>query len=482
MAQKSTQMQTSKTSGKKPGAGSEFLRQTAIFFCLGAIVLLGLWGVGELSPRALGGSLLGLAGLSVVAGFLVRGVFSSGAGGASLGPSDALGLKNFRTNLVNALQEPALFVSPDGRVDCANAAARKNFRFMGEAPFLSSIIRRPELLEAVSTATESRTQQTFSIVLLDDLDRHYACRATPIDMESGVGVLVTMHDLTEVKRAERARADFLANASHELRTPLTSLAGFIETMRGPAKDDHEAWDRFLEIMYGQAERMRRLINDLLSLSRIELNEHRRPETDADFAAVVSEAVDALEPLATEKGVTLNFEGLKTGVLVHGVRDELAQVAQNLIDNAVKYSEDGQTVTITVGSNLSRDEAVSLAGRGMVGASRMTISSSPSGTAQGYAVLRIEDEGPGIDRKFLPRLAERFYRVDPGRGLRRGTGLGLAIVKHIISRHRGDFLVESLVDAGTAFGVLLPMAPATQDIAQGVSPALTDIVEEVEIHD
>lgn len=437
-----------------------------IAFAFGFLVLLGLFLAGGLTGWGLGAGAAGLAALSLTAPLAER--FLSRSAEEHREAVEGGGSADLRKRLVEALDEPSLFVAPDGRVECANASARQRFRFVGESPILSAVVRRPELLEAVEEARRLRVRKSFSIVLLDDLDREYAGRATPIELSEGVGVLITMHDLTEVKRAERARADFLANASHELRTPLTSLAGFIETMRGPAKDDREAWDRFLEIMHGQADRMRRLINDLLSLSRIELNEHRRPDTDADMAAVVSEVVDALEPVAAEKGVKLEVSGQLNGVIVHGVRDELAQVAQNLIDNALKYSEEGGVVEVTISGGLSREEAVRLAGRGMPGAARMTISSSPSGEATAYAVLRVADEGPGIERKYLPRLAERFYRVDPGRGLRRGTGLGLAIVKHIITRHRGDFLVESLVDAGTAFGVLVPQAPA-----DGEAPATPD---------
>ena len=453
MADQGHQLKKTKADMRGIWSVGDKLNGYLVAYAIGVVVLGGLFLFGGLSGWAFWAGSAALGFLMLTGPAVERLVFSS----TDLAVPEHIENEQmkFRKRLVEALDEPALFTAPDGRVECANAAAKRRFRFVGEAPILSAVVRRPELLEAVESARATRTRRTFTIVLLDDLDREYACRATPIDTDDGVGVLITMHDLTEVKRVERARADFLANASHELRTPLTSLSGFIETMRGPAKDDREAWDRFLEIMHGQAERMRRLINDLLSLSRIEQNEHRRPDTDADMAAVVCEVVDALDPVAGDKGVSLEVLGEKTGVMVHGVRDELAQVAQNLIDNAVKYSEEGSTVEITIAGGLSRDEAVRLAGRGMTSAARMTISSSPAGTAKSYAVLRIADEGPGIDRKYLPRLSERFYRVDPGRGLRRGTGLGLAIVKHIITRHRGDFLVESLVDVGTAFGVLLP---------------------------
>jgi two-component system phosphate regulon sensor histidine kinase PhoR len=270
-----------------------------------------------------------------------------------------------------------------------------------------------------------------------------------------------MHDLTDIKRAELARVDFLANASHELRTPLTSLAGFIETMRGPARDDPAAWDRFLEIMQGQADRMRRLISDLLSLSRIELNEHRPPETLTDLAAVVREVVDALQPVARSRGVILAVRASDRDVIVAGIRDELSQVAQNLIDNAIKYSEPDGVVEIEIRDGLDHEAAFLSAGRRWEAAGRMSIATAPvrrGGEEERFAFLRVSDSGPGIDRQYLPRLAERFYRVDPGRGLRRGTGLGLAIVKHVVTRHRGDFVVESELGRGAAFGVVLSSGP------------------------
>ncbi len=449
------------------GAGSAILSVMIAAFLASATVLLGLYAVGGMTGWACAAGIAALAVIAIVAG-LVQMRRRRGGQHQAYGRSSAHWNIDFCAGLVGALTDPALFVDQDGRILCASDAARRHFRFLGERPILSSVLRKPDILDAVDAARDTGQSQTFGFVQLDDLDRHFACVATPITMPDGTGVLITMRDLTEVKQAERARADFLANASHELRTPLTSLAGFIETMRGPARDDAEAWDRFLEIMHGQAERMRRLINDLLSLSRIELNEHRRPDTETDLAAVVTEAVDSLSLVAAEKGVSLKLSGADAPVLVMGVRDELAQVAQNLIDNAIKYSEADQVVEIVVGGDLPRDAAARLAGRCMNDASRMTIAASPSSSGRGFAALRVADEGPGIDRKYLPRLSERFYRVDPGRGLRRGTGLGLAIVKHIVTRHRGDFLVESLLGKGSAFGVVLPMTGAVLD-APSIDP-------------
>lgn len=432
-------------------------RSTFLWVCGAAIVILGALCIsGEIR---LGAAILGVVGFAIVV--LGRGIFalqnSQEPKPTTLNNQGELTNKEFRSVLVSAMTEPCLFVNPQGRVEVANEAARQNFRFVGELPVLSSVVRRPEMLSAVEDALNEKEPQDFAFVERGEYDRTYACVAAPVKTNSGLGVLITMEDLTAVKRAEIARADFLANASHELRTPLTSLAGFIETMRGPAKDDHEAWDHFLEIMQGQAERMRRLINDLLSLSRIELSEHRRPSTNADLAAVVGEVGDALGPVAGEQDVKVRISGPASGVAVMGVRDELAQVAQNLMDNAIKYSEADGVVEVEVLTGLDQEAALEHAGRSMEGAAQMSIANSLGAAGTKYAVLRVRDSGPGMDRKYLPRLSERFYRIDPGRGLKKGTGLGLAIVKHIVNRHRGAFLVESELGVGTSFGVLFPLS-------------------------
>ena len=362
--------------------------------------------------------------------------------------------RRFRVALIEALPEIAMYIDSQGKIEGANDAARKELRFTAVGPMLTAVVRRPELLNAVDTARTTSQVQRFEIVQRGETDRHFACVASPL----GAGVLLTLHDYTDIKRMEMARVDFLANASHELRTPLTSLSGFIETMRGPARDDPEARDRFLEIMQGQADRMRRLISDLLSLSRIELVEHRPPEGLADLAAVVVEARDALAPIAKERGVELRVSGSTGPVNVIGARDELAQVVQNLIDNAIKYSEKGDTVDVEIRAGVGASEASAIAGRRWEEAGRMSIASAPpASNSSSFAVLRVTDAGPGIERQYLPRLSERFYRVDQGRGLKPGTGLGLAIVKHVVQRHRGEFVVESEPGRGSAFGVVLPMS-------------------------
>jgi two-component system phosphate regulon sensor histidine kinase PhoR len=248
------------------------------------------------------------------------------------------------------------------------------------------------------------------------------------------------------------RADFLANASHELRTPLASLAGFIETLRGHAKDDVAARDRFLAIMSQQAMRMSRLIDDLLSLSRIELNEHIPPAGDLDLALAAADVLDALGPLAEERKVALEVRAPAAGqAVVVGDRDQIIQVVQNLVDNAIKYAGSGGKVTVEVNADLGIEQVT----RAQSAAACLSLLTPDRGHEVRYAALRVSDSGPGIAREFLPRLSERFYRVEGQKGGYAGTGLGLAIVKHIINRHRGGLMVESAEGEGAAFTAYFP---------------------------
>ncbi len=424
-------------------------------------VLIGLWLVGEMSIVA-----ASIAGLIIVSFGIIYLNGTSDLAGAALRAEEegavseerlvrASSERGFRAAMISALPEPAMYIDEQGRVETANAAARREFRFVAPEPLLSMVVRRSELLESVAAVRRENKAKLFELVMRDETDRYFAGVAAPVATHDSHGVLVTMHDLTEIKKSEYARVDFLANASHELRTPLTSLAGFIETLKGSARDDPEARARFLDIMEGQAQRMGGLINDLMSLSRIELSEHRPPSSIADMASIVGEVCDALMPVALGRSVVLDPSVPGTGLEVVGESDELTQVVQNLIDNAIKYSDEGQHVQIELRTGLTLGDAMRFAGRQWEDSGRMSIASAVGSTRGRFAALRVSDDGPGIARQHLPRLAERFYRVDQGRGLQPGTGLGLAIVKHIVTRHRGEFLVESELGRGTAFGIVLP---------------------------
>jgi two-component system phosphate regulon sensor histidine kinase PhoR len=275
-----------------------------------------------------------------------------------------------------------------------------------------------------------------------------------------------MRDETDSRRNERMRADFLANASHELRTPLASLAGFIDTLRGHAKEDPVARERFLDIMAAQAWRMARLIEDLMSLSRIELNEHIRPVDSVDLTLAVSDVVDALGPQAQGAGVAFQVACAPKGqAVVAGDRDQIVQVAQNLVDNAIKYAGRGGRVDVELITDLTAEGAIALRKPHAARLSLLT----PDHADEHYAAIRVTDTGPGIKREHLPRLTERFYRVEGQKsGERLGTGLGLAIVKHIMNRHHGGLAVESAAGEGATFVVYFPLAiRATTPAADGV---------------
>jgi len=368
-------------------------------------------------------------------------------------------------SLVNALPDPILVISatePDDltsrRYVFANAAARELLRIERGEGLLVNAIRDPDVLETVDRALFAGQDAECVYEAGGAQARTLRTYARPLGLAlDGRRLAVLMfRDETESRQVERTRVDFLANASHELRTPLASLSGFIETLRGHAKDDPQARERFLSIMSAQAARMSRLIDDLMSLSRIELGEHIAPHDEVDLAACVSDVLDASAPIAEQRGVKLKSKLPRRGAArALGDRDQLLQVIQNLVDNAIKYSPDGGVVEVALQAALSA-EAASAPYR--PGAARLPLL-APDVAAPAYAALRVSDRGPGIRREHLPRLTERFYRVEGQKsGERSGSGLGLAIVKHIVNRHRGGLTVESAVGEGTTFTVYLPMGP------------------------
>ncbi len=330
--------------------------------------------------------------------------------------------------LAAALPDPVIAVGTEDRVLVANSAARALFPALRERALLQLAIRSPVVLDAIATARANNSGEKVCWLEKAPYDRLFDVHAAPVSSRDLPGIIVvTLKDLTEARRVERMRVDFVSNASHELRTPLASLLGFIETLQGPARDDPHARVRFLEIMCEQARRMARLVDDLLSLSRIEQNEHLRPETPVDLAAIARHVADTFGPVAAEAGVALQIDA-PAEAIVPGDRDELIRVAENLIENAIKYGGSGADPRVEV--------RVALAG--------------------GNAVLTVRDHGPGIPPEHLPRLTERFYRVDAGQSRAKGgTGLGLAIVKHIMARHRGRLRIESEPGKGASFIAAMP---------------------------
>jgi two-component system phosphate regulon sensor histidine kinase PhoR len=378
----------------------------------------------------------------------------------------AQGARPAFAEMVESLPDPVLAVSAqnpddlsDRRILFANAAARELLRIHTEGGPLVSAIRHPRVLEAVDETLFGGLNGEASWEAGGAQDRYWRVLTRPMEAAADGArmALVVLRDETDSRRNERMRADFLANASHELRTPLASLTGFIETLRGHARDDTAARERFLGVMAGQAARMARLIDDLMSLSRIELNEHIAPEGRLDVVVAVLDVIDALAPLAADRGVRLVSRLVDRGrAVIVADRDQMLQVAQNLIDNAAKYSPDGGAVEIEVIAGLTAEAAIA---PNRPGAARLSLLSPDLVGGERFVALRVTDHGPGIAREHLPRLSERFYRVEGQKsGERLGTGLGLAIVKHIVNRHRGQLLVESEEGSGATFSVWLPLAP------------------------
>jgi two-component system phosphate regulon sensor histidine kinase PhoR len=332
--------------------------------------------------------------------------------------------------IVERLPDPLIVLAADRSVRRANSAATT---MLGAD--LPAVLRHPVLRAAIDRAFTQGSPHSVELSLPAPMAREVQATVVPMDppLADGGRAVVVLSDRSRERAIERMRADFAANASHELRTPLASLIGFIDTLRGPAKDDPPAQQRFLDIMAEQAARMTRLIDDMLSLSRVELMEHQAPAERIDLVALLQRQVAGFEPRLAERRVTLDASLTPSLPPVLGDADQLAQVAQNLLDNALKYGRDDGTIRVMV-----------------------AMAQGARWPARPGLVLSVADQGQGIPREHLPRLTERFYRVDKGRSRAvGGTGLGLAIVKHIINRHRGLLAIESEEGTGTTVSVWLP---------------------------
>jgi two-component system phosphate regulon sensor histidine kinase PhoR len=341
--------------------------------------------------------------------------------------------------IVDGMPDPLIAVDRQRRIVRTNLAAVALLGPVGAERDLSTAMRHPQLLSAVDALLETGPDGNFSVpdqsavefVLAGppELDVIAHLRRLPRAAADGSLALIVLHDTTAQRRAERMRADFVANASHELKTPIAGLAGFIETLRGPARDDAAARERFLGIMAEQADRMRRLVDDLLMLSRIEQHEHARPDTEVDLDRVLRSVLDLLQLKASSRSVSIDLAVDAALPRAVGDYDELTIVFQNLVDNAVKYAKPSTAVRVTA-----------------------------KPVRPGRVSVAVSDEGDGIPAAHLPRLTERFYRVDTARSRQLGgTGLGLAIVKHVVNRHRGRLDIQSTPGKGSTFTVTLPAA-------------------------
>ena len=340
--------------------------------------------------------------------------------------SDSLALL---ASVAQVLPDPFIVVDGEGFVLICNQLAEDiiDIPLLGQP--IVHVMRSPVILDSLAEVLAGADPVKVEFAHRIPLERRFEAFIAAIGRTRQPGepaALIMLRDLTREQQLERMRADFVANASHEMRTPLASLMGFIDTLDGPARNDEAARMNFLRLMRTQAERMARLIDDLLSLSRIELNAHRRPTTLVDIAAIISQAADTLLPAAQEAGVEIALD-LASGLMVRGDHDELLQVAGNLIENAVKYASSGKRIEVSA----VRDQ-------------------------NGDVEFSVLDFGPGIPPEHLPRLTERFYRVSIQESRSRGgTGLGLAIVKHILNRHRAKFVIASKLSQGSRFTVRFP---------------------------
>ncbi len=336
--------------------------------------------------------------------------------------------------LMNAFEVPSILVGPNERVIHVNPAAETLFGAgLGGRHYITAL-RQPTLLDCIEIVLTDRRDESACDFLATDAGRDttYRVKSAAVRLESGRHVLLYFEDKTLMEEAGQMRRDFVANVSHELRTPLTAMMGFIETLRGAAKSDPDAQARFLSIMEHEARRMNRLVQDLLSLSRVEAEARMRPKDKVDISGLVKSVVLSLKPIAEDAGADLQVVGADAEVFVPGDADQLSQVFTNLLENAIKYGGDGNKVTVSLER---RDHEPVLRGQAVV--------------------VTVSDNGEGFDPIHIPRLTERFYRIDSHRSREMGgTGLGLAIVKHIVNRHRGRFRIESQPGQGSRFAVIL----------------------------
>src|SRR6201991_1727862 len=411
------------------------LRHSAIILLAAGLALSVLVTLGELSPMRAAAVFACIAAAALVPWRLHNAVTSR---------EDVRGVNPVEAAAVSAvvagMPDPAVLLDRAGRVLHLNAAAAQLAPALRKNELAQFALRSPEIITALreSIATTEPRRATY----LDHVpvDRWMELIITPVPVPTSFGgadkcMLMTFHDQTPLRRVEEMRADFVANASHELRTPLAARSGFIDTLQGQAKDDPKARERFLGIMHNQATRMARLIDDLLSLSRVELSAHVRPDASVDIVPIIFQVADGLEPLARERQVEVETHLPEAPVMIAGDREELLRLFENLIENALKYGASGGRVIVSLAS-----------------------AGAPDGTQEIRVMVR--DFGPGIAPEHLPRLTERFYRVDVGDSRSQGgTGLGLSLVKHILNRHRGRLLIESVPKHGATFTACFPQPKA-----------------------
>lgn len=370
--------------------------------------------------------------------------------------------------ILETLPDAVVTLNAQRQILRCNRAARRLFEVPPIGRDLVTVVRHPSMLEAVDAVLAGGGARCIDVPVTDPSAQEYRVDIRPLAAadtddstppdgapSDGTAAVLVWHDVTASRRSERMRGDFVANASHELRTPLASLTGFIETLRGPARDDPEIRDQFLEIMAEQAQRMARLVEDLMSLSSIEMKEHERPIAQVALAPLVDHVLATMAQAAAKRNITLVREVAPELPAVIGNGDEITQVLHNLIDNALKYGNADSCVTLSCALAQAPRAAPA---HPILRAASAHAPRAASASANAWVAIAVRDQGNGIAREHLPRLTERFYRVDAARSRAAGgTGLGLAIVKHIVNRHRGALVIDSEIGRGSIVTVTLPAA-------------------------
>jgi two-component system phosphate regulon sensor histidine kinase PhoR len=407
---------------------------------------------------------LAITGLFAITAYLLHKLSSSRASKAEArfgGNRKVVRQLDSWINVIDALPVACALIDRDTRVIHANERAQDLATIDKIGLPLSSFLRGSDIVKALERAQAGYSTQPVEILKLMPEERYLRVTLTTASLvrpSNGQGyLLAVIENITEDRVSQMQKAEFLANASHELKTPIASLLGYIETLKHHAKDDPDARERFLGIMQNQAERMVRLIDDLLSLRKIEQIEHIAPEDMVNLHQSVKAAMEAVKPMADKRGVTLSYKGPETA-MSRAVTDETVQLFLNLIDNAVKFTPRGESVKIKLSSVRDWSPAVAFRDSGLPvdTPSRRIAEPAKSTFERKVWQIQIRDKGPGFAREHLPRIGERFYRIAGDLSSKeKGTGLGLAIVKHIIIRHRAGLYIRSQRETGTEFTVVLP---------------------------
>ena len=335
--------------------------------------------------------------------------------------------------ILNGLILPVFVVDPSRKISFMNKAARQRYSEAIKGQFFNEVINSETCLRALETVLDGEPNATANVTLQEVVPTSFRVSLSRLDSDKEPlpSCVLSFEDVSHIQEAEQMRHDFVANVSHELRSPLTALTGFVETLQGAAANDPAARERFLAMMAHEADRMARLIGDLLSLSKLQASERVAPTDPINLFNILNSISSSLSGLADRKNISLKLNFSNCMPTVIGDSDELTQVFQNLIENAIKYSTKETEVCVSF---------------------------FPPLEGKSHLCITVEDRGDGIEPSQIPRLTERFYRVDKGRSRNQGgTGLGLAIVKHILIRHRGWLKISSQVGKGSVFAVYLPEA-------------------------